>query len=60
MVARVAVFDHDNDGCFDNGTAILSLTKESPACWNRLRRNRDRSAQGLSAHNNFTDAHPER
>ena len=43
MVAGVALLDYDGDGFLDiyvvNGAAIPSLTKESPAYWNRLYRN---------------------
>ena len=40
MVAGVALLDYDGDGYLDvyvvNGAAIPSLTKDSPAYWNRL------------------------
>jgi enediyne biosynthesis protein E4 len=46
MIGGVALFDYDNDGFLDvylvNGSALPSLTKESPQYWNRLfRNNRD-------------------
>jgi len=43
MVAGIGLLDYDRDGYLDvyfvNGAAIPSLTKESPAYWNRLYHN---------------------